>query len=70
MAQINILLGYRPPLLRGSVQGPEDGNEDDQGSVICFLEYKTFNHLVVFIYNGIKILILILVLRSPPPSVS
>ena len=34
-------------------------------SVICFLVNKTFNHLVIFIYNSIKILILILVLRSP-----
>ena len=47
------------------MRGLEDGNKDDQESVICFLVYRTFNHLVIFIYNGIKILILILVLRSP-----
>ena len=47
------------------MRGPEDGNGDDQESVICFLVNKTFNHLVVFIYNSIKILVLILVLRFP-----
>ena len=47
------------------MRGPEDGNEVDQESVICFIVYKTFNHLVIFIYNGITILIFVLVLRSP-----
>ena len=44
---------------------PEDGNEDDQESVICFLVNKTFNNLVVFIYNSIKILCLILTVPFP-----
>ena len=43
----------------------EDENEDDQESPPYFLVDKTFNHLVVFIYNIIKILVLILVLRFP-----
>ena len=28
------------------MRGPEDGNGDDQKSVICFLVNKTFNHFV------------------------
>ena len=44
---------------------PKDGNGDDQESVICFLVNKTFNHLVVFIYNSIKIFVLILILWFP-----
>ena len=43
----------------------EDRNEDDQGSVLYFPVDKTFNHLVVFIYNIIKILVLILIFRFP-----
>ena len=44
---------------------PEDGNKDDQESALSFPVVKTFNHLVVFIYNSIKILVLILILRFP-----
>ena len=44
---------------------PKDGNKDDQESVLYFLVVKTFNHLVVFIYNSIRILVLILILRFP-----
>ena len=44
---------------------PEDRNEDDQKSVLYFPMDKTFNHLVVFIYNSIKILVLILILWFP-----
>ena len=40
----------------------EDGNKDDQESVLYFPMDKTFLHLVVFIYNSIKILVLILIL--------
>ena len=45
--------------------GPEDGNKDDQESVSCFLVNNTFNHSLVFIYISFKILVLILILRSP-----
>ena len=31
---------------------PEDRNKDDPESVLYFLVDKTFNHLVVFIYNS------------------
>ena len=44
---------------------PKDGNKDDQESLLYFLVVKTFNHLVVFIYNSIRILVLILILRFP-----
>ena len=44
---------------------PEDRNKDDQESVLYFLVDKTFNHLVVFIYNSIKILVLFLFLWFP-----
>ena len=44
---------------------PEDRNKDDQESVLYFLVDETFNHLVVFIYNSFKILVLILILRFP-----
>ena len=47
------------------MQGPEDGNEDDQESVSYFLVNKTFNLSVVFIYISFMILVLILSLRSP-----
>ena len=47
------------------MRGPEDGNEDDQESVSCFLVNNTFNHSVVFIYISFKILVLILILQSP-----
>ena len=47
------------------MRGLEDENEDDQESVIRFIVYKAFNHLVIFIYKGIKILVFFLVLRSP-----
>ena len=47
------------------MRGPEDGNEDDQQSLTCFLVSKTFNHSVVFIYISFKILVLILIIRSP-----
>ena len=49
MAQINILLDTGLRCLRFSMRGPEDGNEDGQESLNCFLVYKTFNHLVIFI---------------------
>ena len=44
---------------------PKDGNKDDQESLLYFLVDKTFNHLVVFIYNSIRILVLILILWFP-----
>ena len=44
---------------------PKDGNKDDQESLLYFLVVKTFNHLVVFIYNSIRILVLILILWFP-----
>ena len=44
---------------------PKDGNKDDEESLLYFLVVKTFNHLVVFIYNSIRILVLILILRFP-----
>ena len=44
---------------------PKDGNKDDQESLLYFLVDKTFNHFVVFIYNSIRILVLILILRFP-----
>ena len=43
----------------------EDRNKDDQESVLYFLVDETFNHLVVFIYNSFKILVLILILWFP-----
>ena len=42
---------------------PEDRNKDDQESVLYFPVDKTFLHLVVFIFNCIKILVLVLILR-------
>ena len=44
---------------------PKDGNKDDEESVLYFLVDKTFNHFVVFIYNSIRILVFILILRFP-----
>ena len=65
IAQIDIMLGSRPPLPSGTCREPEDRNGVDQESVIYFLVDKAFNPLVSFIYNSIKILGLILILRFP-----
>ena len=38
------------------MRGLEDGNEDDQESVSCFLVNKTFNHSVVFFTSVSRLL--------------